>query len=521
MPLRCSRHLCSHTIRANDASALQKPQWFQSHPFSSTAPRTLPAPAKKKTSQSGPPQKGVTVLRIKKKGVQQSTAKPPAPGERRALRNRIVLSNTNALEVPGLQELGIGALASETSIGAVMALPGNLLDNLRAVEAFKPGQGWSFFRRPACLVRKENVELCQIIESNEGKTTRKIICGEKGVGKSVFLLQTMTMAFMKGWIVLNIPEGRGLTVGNTAYEPIPNTLPLQYSQPAYTANLLSQFLRANQRLLSTLKLTSKPDFNFTLAPGTTLATLAEAGSLDEDRAWPIFEHIWRELQVPGRPPVLYCIDNISHIMGDSKYTVLDEEQKLRPIHAHDFALIKHFIDHLSGERELANGGMVLAATSLSEHIKSAALDTVIKAAEARQQNEGETRVSDFYDPYEKLDMRALKALTSDFNSSSLPLDANAAPGTPKVVDANATGEPTTEIENTETTSVVTHRDVNELGVIRLKGITKAEAKTILEYWATSGMVRRQIEEKFVADQWTVAGGGVFKELERGCLRRAV
>jgi len=81
------------------------------------------------------------------------------------------------------------------------------VDSLRAVEAFKPGQGWSFFRRPACLVRKENVELAQIIDRPGGKTTRKIICGEKGVGKSVLLLEAMAMAFMKGWIVVNIPEG--------------------------------------------------------------------------------------------------------------------------------------------------------------------------------------------------------------------------------------------------------------------------------------------------------------------------
>lgn len=207
MPPRPSRRLCSLTIRTNDTATTSNPQWLQSHSFSTTTPKALPAPAKKKTSTSGPPKKGVTVLKIKKKGVQQSTAKPPAAGERKALRKRIVLSNTNALEVPGLQEMGPGTLPHEASIGAVMALPGDIVDSLRAVEAFKPGQGWSFFRRPACLVRRENVELSKIIDSHDGKTTRKIVCGEKGVGKSVFLLQAMAMAFMKGWIVINLPEG--------------------------------------------------------------------------------------------------------------------------------------------------------------------------------------------------------------------------------------------------------------------------------------------------------------------------
>lgn len=213
-------------------------------------------------------------------------------------------------------------------------------------------------------------------------------------------------------------------------------------------------------------------------------------------------------------------------MGDSKYTALNEEEKLRPIHAHDFVQVKHFIDHLSGDLKMTNGGIVLAATSLSEHMKSAALDVAIKAVKARQENEGETRVSSYYDPYQKIDMRALKAMTSDFESSALPSSPYAAPDapmpseTPEAVDATATSEPTSELEATGTTAVATHTESHKLGVIRLTGITKAEARTILEYWATSGMIRRQIEEKFVADQWTISGGGVFKELERGCLRRA-
>jgi small subunit ribosomal protein S29 len=191
-------------------------------------------------------------------------------------------------------------------------------------------------------------------------------------------------------------------------------------------------------------------------------------------------------------------------MGDSKYTALNEEEKLKPIHAHDLVQVKHFIDHLSGQRELKNGGMVLAATSLSEHIKSAALDVSIQAVEARQTSESEIRVSDFYDPYQKLDMRALRALTADFSTSNS--------------NSTEASETPAEGETTDTKAIVSKNE-NGLGVIRLSGITKPEAKNILEYWATSGMVRRQVEEKFVADTWTVSGGGVLREMEKGCLRR--
>ena len=80
---------------------------------------------------------------------------------------------------------------------------------MRAVEAFKVTQGWGLFRRPACLVRKETVELGRLIESAEQeKRTRKlVICGEKGAGKSLLLLQGMAAAFLRGWVVVNFPDG--------------------------------------------------------------------------------------------------------------------------------------------------------------------------------------------------------------------------------------------------------------------------------------------------------------------------
>jgi small subunit ribosomal protein S29 len=177
----------------------------------------------------GPPKKGVRALRIKKKGKKERDAKPPAEGERKALRKRIILSNTNALEVPHLKDLSASNMTDRDVAGQVLGLPagdGEAVDSLRAVEAFKVGQGWGYFRRPACLIRSEAVELARLMEEIEkspgegdarlegskvkdasGQTLRKLVCGERGVGKSVLLLQAMAMAFMRNWIVINLPEG--------------------------------------------------------------------------------------------------------------------------------------------------------------------------------------------------------------------------------------------------------------------------------------------------------------------------
>lgn len=137
--------------------------------------------------------------------------RPPAVGERKAIRKRIVLSNTNALEVPDMQELGAETMFDMRLRGQVVGIPGHVVDQLRAVEAFKVTQGWSMFRRPGVLMRRESVEMGKLMErlSSEylGSTERRVLTGERGNGKSMLLLQAMAMAFVKGWVVISIPEG--------------------------------------------------------------------------------------------------------------------------------------------------------------------------------------------------------------------------------------------------------------------------------------------------------------------------
>lgn len=221
-----SRCLYAVSLRTVD-SAL--PARTSRHHLSATSSRSLPSSQQRyASSSSGAPAKGTTTLRLKKKGRPEKTAKGPDPGERKALRKRIVLSNTNAVAVRDVQPLST-ELAAE-GLPEVRALPVEHIDQLRAVEAFKPKQGWSFFHTPAVLLRKEartlGVEMDAIsgkpaatAESSIGhvnenpagkktaKTSRKVVVGEKGSGKSVLLLQAMTMAFQRGWIVINLPEG--------------------------------------------------------------------------------------------------------------------------------------------------------------------------------------------------------------------------------------------------------------------------------------------------------------------------
>jgi hypothetical protein len=108
-------------------------------------------------------------------------------------------------------------LAEEKYIGQMMALDGGLLDQLRDSRAFKTTQNWGLFRRPATLIRQETIKVARDMQDIEGanganKIVKHLVIGERASGKSILVLQAMSMAYMKQWIVLNIPEGKSVAL---------------------------------------------------------------------------------------------------------------------------------------------------------------------------------------------------------------------------------------------------------------------------------------------------------------------
>lgn len=160
--------------------------------------------------------KGTKTLNVKKgrKTSGGDSGKPPAIGERREQRKRIVLSNDNALEVSSLKDLDKDNCLNENHEGKVRGIPDDLVDALRAVEAFKATQGWRLFRRPAVLMRKETIQLAQLLKEVEAsgsegpkKTVRRVITGNRLSGKSTLVLQGLLMARLRDWVIINLPNG--------------------------------------------------------------------------------------------------------------------------------------------------------------------------------------------------------------------------------------------------------------------------------------------------------------------------
>jgi small subunit ribosomal protein S29 len=205
----CSRCL-SRSFQSLDiasTTSLSSSSTLQRAAFSTT-PRASAAVTKKKPTAKPSTRQGKT-LRLSKNKRDVGGGRPPAPGERKALRKRIVLGNPNALEVQGLQSLQGEYLSSQKLAdveGRVLALADKDVEALKALEAFKHTQGWHYFRKPTTLVRKDTVRLAETMESG-GEAKRCFLFGEKGSGKSVLQLQAMALALQKGWVVVHLPNG--------------------------------------------------------------------------------------------------------------------------------------------------------------------------------------------------------------------------------------------------------------------------------------------------------------------------
>jgi small subunit ribosomal protein S29 len=213
----------------------------------------------------------------------------------------------------------------------------------------------------------------------------------------------------------------------------------------------------------------------------SLHTLATMGAQDPDIAWPVFKALWYELTATAqtaktggiepfkpRPPMLITVDGLAHWMTNSKYRSVEFE----PIHAHDLALVRHFVSLLSSTSAspaLPNGGLILFSTSASNAPTLYSFDLAIQRLTARCTGVSVTS-PDFPipEPYGKLDERVLALFD--------------------------------KAEGVE--------------IQQLKGLTKDEARGLMEYFALSGLLREKVSEDLVGEKWSLAGGGVISELEK-------
>ncbi|KAI5290727.1 37S ribosomal protein S23 mitochondrial [Ascosphaera acerosa] len=495
LPLQLPRRPAAAAAAAAATSISLTRSPAQPPAFSTTHLRAA-MPMQKKSNASrdqGPKFRERRSVLIPRKAIAKK--QPMAPGELRAARERIVLGNANALAVPSLtdmtaQSLSLGQTADTLLVAGKMAsFPMELLEPLKNARAFRPTQKWGLFLRPATMVRPETLRLARAMEEAEQARAAavKVVTGRKGTGKSVLLAQAAAMALLRKWVVVPFPEAQDLVNGHTAYAPV-RGLPdgrTKYVQKNAAAALLHRIAFSSADTLAALHVSQHhPALRaLPLEPTTDLRTLACMGIDDPNVAWPVFQALWAELTATQpaegltglrpfkqRPPVLLSVDNVAHWMKESKYRDAD----FKPVHAHDLLLVDFFLSAMSSPSALPNGGLVLAATSTSNAPSVESFSVLLDQLRAR--------------------------------------DAGIAPSAPSFPRINPYS---------------THEDARVLDlfgactnsqVYEMLGLTKQETKTLMEYYAFSGLLRDKVDQASVAEKWTLSGGGVIGELERLALR---
>ena len=240
-----------------------------------------------------------------------------------------------------------------------------------------------------------------------------------------------------------------------------------------TSDLLSRAAYSNEKVLSGLKVSHRHNISGEpLKAGMSLHDLVLIGAKDQQQAWPVWQAFWKELTQPAEtaktrtPPVLIAIDGLNHWMGLSKYRSAEFEL----IHAHQLVLVQEFVSMLFSQPSasgLANGGMVVAATSGSNSPSLPEFSLLLRQLTARASGlEVTDQEFPMPEPYRKVDQRILDLLGGS----------------------------------------------QEVTVQTLRGLSRHEARGLLEYFAKSGILTESITEAAVGEKWSLSGGGVIGEM---------
>lgn len=252
-----------------------------------------------------------------------------------------------------------------------------------------------------------------------------------------------------------------------------------YIQPQLASDLLARLAHSNASVLSSLRPIHNHSATLPKSANKlkSLKDLALLGANEHHIAPQVWDAVWKELTVKpenakegsARPPVLIAIDGVNFWMDFTRYKSSD----YKPIHAHQFTLIKQFLDLLfpatKTQTALPHGGVVMAATTKSNHPTTPTFEHITTQIVQRQANPDSPYTPDlsYTDPYmTKVDSRVW------------------------------------ELRNRSE-----HTDL-----VDLKGLSRPESKGLLEYFAKSGIFKEAVTDGAVSEKWSLSGGGIVGEL---------
>lgn len=277
-------------------------------------------------------------------------------------------------------------------VGTVFETPANVVAQLYSLDVLERQSGYQYFSQIATVLRHPSVELAELLEQDGSSRDRRILLdGAPGSGKSIAMLQAITFALQKKWVVISIPRAEALI--DSTYPYVFDDKRGSWRQDTYMAGLLRRIADANKSILQ-LQNTSK-SFSFdrhSVPEKATLHKMLEIGAQDPAVAHDVFDAFLNEMNIEGRPALLITLDNLSVATLPTRY----RDPEFRSVHPFDLEIVKTFVALLSGTKLLTNGA-VITNTSSRPSVIPRSLNIALKSEEKS--------------PYETIDERIAGSLT--------------------------------------------------------------------------------------------------------------
>lgn len=196
--------------------------------------------------------------------------------------------------------------------------------------------------------------------SKPSKDTRLILNGTKGSGKSMIMLQAMSAAWQKGWVVIYVPRATELINSTSPYAY--NSATESFYQPALSSALLASILGANRAKLAGLKLGKDVDSpsGHKFSSEEKLDVLMARAVKDQSISVEVLEIVMEVLATQTSTPVLLAVDEAQALFMRSNY----RSPQFDLLESYALSLPRLLLDYVSGRKSFDRGA-VLTAISLS------------------------------------------------------------------------------------------------------------------------------------------------------------
>jgi hypothetical protein len=481
----------------------------------------------------------------------KSSGKPPEPGERRALRKKIALNNANAIEIKDLQDL-----TPDNASGSdlwhlhprMVGLQQATVDSIRALEGFKHTQGWSFFRRPATLVRRDTLRMANTIEQLDGH----------GGGPRA---NTQTIEASRATRAVDDPAEKSNDADvNSAANSDSNKGEIIDSKGERSSDVVAASNGDGRTAKDHKAINAKPPqaarWVLTGVKGTGKSVLQlQAMALALQRGW-ILVHIpdghdltightaYEPISAPSG--VLYIQPTataklLSNILNANRQTLMklrvSKEHKL-PVPLKANMTLADLVYIGAAQAELAwpvyqafwaelctpadaksnvERPKVLYTMDGMDHamqLKSGYLDRLARPVHAHRLALINHFMSMLSGKTELPNGGLVLGATSGSNRPSVPtfdicLSSEAAR---KNLDSTGLWNPFIEHDK------IVQQVMRDVNIWNVEGINRPETRGIIDYYAKSGMLRDTVTDALVSEQWALSGRGIIGEIERATLR---